>query len=80
MVMQEVLRGLFEAAGFSCDELRVRELRLENRARELAMDRRWVQAAFTLRHQPCAAHTCLLSFTTNELSPMLLGSHIAAAK
>ncbi|KAK9843966.1 hypothetical protein WJX81_000623 [Elliptochloris bilobata] len=42
------LRELFEAEGFRCDDVRVRATRIENRARGLAMDRRWVQAAFTL--------------------------------
>jgi len=32
-----------------------RELRVENRARALAMERRWVQAAFTLRGPPLCA-------------------------
>lgn len=51
---QEGLRELFEAEGFRCDALRVQALRVENRARALAMDRRWVQAAFTLCRSPAA--------------------------
>lgn len=50
--MQEGLRELFQAQGFRCDALHVRAVCLENRARALTMDRRWVQAAFTLVPPP----------------------------
>ena len=50
--VQEGLRALFQAQGFRCDALHVRAVCLENRVRALAMDRRWVQAAFTLVAPP----------------------------
>lgn len=52
MAVQDGLRELFQAQGFRCDALHVRAVCLENRARALAMDRRWVQAAFTLVAPP----------------------------
>ena len=52
VAVQEGLRELFHAQGFRCDALHVRAVCLENRARALAMDRRWVQAALTLVRPP----------------------------
>ena len=44
---QDRLRALFEAEGFRCDALTVREKTVENRALNLRMPRRWIQAVFT---------------------------------
>jgi len=46
---EEVLRTLFEAEGFETVEMQVKETEVENRARKLKMDRRWIQAHFRLR-------------------------------
>ena len=56
--VQEGLRALFQAQGFRCDALHVRAVCLENRARALSMDRRWVQAAFTLVAPPSGDGQC----------------------
>ena len=45
--MQDKLRALFEAEGFRCDALTVQEKTVENRALNLRMPRRWIQAVFT---------------------------------
>ncbi|GIL67478.1 hypothetical protein Vafri_20875 [Volvox africanus] len=48
----EVL-SLFKAAGFTCDSVTLHERTVVNHKRDIAMDRRWLQAIFTLRqHQP----------------------------
>ena len=52
--LQDKLRALFEAEGFRCDALTVREKTVENRALDLRMPRRWVQAVFTYVGYPAA--------------------------
>ncbi|GLI65860.1 hypothetical protein VaNZ11_009491 [Volvox africanus] len=48
----EVL-SLFMAAGFTCDSVTLHERTVVNHKRDIAMDRRWLQAIFTLRqYQP----------------------------
>ncbi|GFR51588.1 hypothetical protein Agub_g14009, partial [Astrephomene gubernaculifera] len=44
----EVL-SLFAAAGFRCDSLTLHERTVVNHKRDIAMDRRWLQAIFTLQ-------------------------------
>ena len=46
-MLQGRLRALFEAEGFRCDALTVRRKTVENRALDLRMPRRWIQAVFT---------------------------------
>eukprot|EP00898_Chlorokybus_atmophyticus_P000898 jgi/Chlat1/1809/Chrsp135S02127 len=43
---EEFLQSLFEKEGFACDEMITHERDLENRARNLTMHRRWIQAVF----------------------------------
>ena len=38
---------LFRRNGFRCEDVHVHERRVENRAKALTMDRRWIQALFT---------------------------------
>ncbi|KAI5058940.1 hypothetical protein GOP47_0025259 [Adiantum capillus-veneris] len=42
------LIDLFKAEGYFCKTVRVFEKRVENRAREVTMDRRWIQGVFSL--------------------------------
>ena len=49
---QERLRALFEAEGFRCNSLTVRQKTVENRALDLRMPRRWIQAVFTFVGPP----------------------------
>lgn len=46
--MQAGLRELFEAEGYRCDSLLVHEKTVQNRAQGIAMERRWIQAVFTI--------------------------------
>ena len=45
--MQAALVGLFSAEGFRCEGVAVQARRIQNRLRQLDMDRRWIQAVFT---------------------------------
>lgn len=61
-MLQEILTGLFKAAGFTCEDYRLHERQIENRRQQVVMHRRWVQAVFTYNPpaQPClqpTAHT-----------------------
>lgn len=44
--MQAALVELFAAEGFSCEDVRLQERRIQNRLLALDMDRRWIQAVF----------------------------------
>lgn len=60
---QEMLTGLFEAAGFTCDDYRLHERQIENRRQQVVMHRCWVQAVFTYNPpaQPCLQPTAPLT-------------------
>jgi hypothetical protein len=45
--VQEALVELFAAEGFTCEDVRLQERRIQNRLLGLDMDRRWLQAVFT---------------------------------
>lgn len=49
------LRALFEAAGLRCTAVVVHERDIQNRAKGLKMDRRWIQATFELAAGAAAA-------------------------
>lgn len=56
----EFLETLFSEQGFEVEELDVCCKQVENRSRELVMNRRWVQATFRLSHgnqNPCDSLT-----------------------
>lgn len=42
-----LVEQLFRAAGFRCKDVHVHERQVENRAKALTMERRWIQAVFT---------------------------------
>ncbi|KXZ45566.1 hypothetical protein GPECTOR_53g152 [Gonium pectorale] len=46
---QEEVLSLFASAGLVCDSLHMHERTVVNHKRDIAMDRRWLQAIFTLR-------------------------------
>ncbi|KAK9828449.1 hypothetical protein WJX72_000046 [[Myrmecia] bisecta] len=52
---KDVLRELFEREGFRCDSLHRHERQIDNRKRNLSMDRRWIQATFTFTGTQTAA-------------------------
>lgn len=63
--LQDKLRALFEAEGFRCNMVTVREKTVENRALDLRMPRRWIQAVFTHVGSPNAL-VCAASVTNGN--------------
>ena len=63
--------GLFEAEGFHCEGVAVQERRIQNRLRQLEMDRRWIQGSFTYigSHAAGIFHAC---HTTYKVTALLL--------
>jgi hypothetical protein len=55
--MQATLLELFTAAGFECEDMCIHERQVHNRAKELIMNRRWIQATFRYVKQPLTAKT-----------------------
>lgn len=49
--LQASLLNLFTQAGFECEDVRVHERQVQNRAKDLTMERRWIQAVFRYRGQ-----------------------------
>lgn len=66
--LQEGLRGLFEAAGFACESLHMVERTISNRARGLAMERRWIQGTFVKRQDGHLAHVSAHGSSAAEVS------------
>lgn len=65
--VQAELRQLFAAEGFRCDDIVTHQRTISNRARELTMERQWVQATFTYlgpgqlttrAHNKCLCKVC----------------------
>ena len=52
---QAALVGLFEVEGFRSEGVAVQERRIQNRLRQLDMDRRWIQGTFTYLGGACHA-------------------------
>ncbi|KAL9274117.1 tRNA N(3)-methylcytidine methyltransferase METTL6-like protein [Drosera capensis] len=48
---EEYLRGLFRENGYEVEDLGLRCKQVENRSRELVMNRRWIQAVFRMSHE-----------------------------
>lgn len=48
------LSDLFRREGFSCESIKIHEKRVENRGREIVMERRWIQGVFCLVDASCS--------------------------
>lgn len=60
------LCDLFKAEGFSCETVKVFEKRVENRAKEIRMDRRWIQGVFCPVDACCENTFDLLRLSTGS--------------
>lgn len=44
---EQFLKSLFQEEGFQCDRITIFNKQVENKGRNLTMDRKWIQAVFT---------------------------------
>jgi hypothetical protein len=73
--MQAALVRLFAAEGFRCEGVVVQERRIQNRLRQLDMDRRWIQAVFTYTGEAPAQEALWVHHAGAGRSLLLLCPH-----